>query len=185
MEKENKFISTSHKLYAISDGQEELLEESSEGQPFMFISEMGMNLPAFEDKLTALNVGDIYDFVIPEAEAFGKYYEEGVQELDKKMFYIDGQFDYKRIREDAVIPLVNEAGEQFMARVLEVKSNTIVIDLNHPLAGCDLRYVGKVLESRPATVEEVAQMARILSGEGGCGGCDKQGKEGCGGCGGC
>ena len=77
--------------------------------------------------------------------------------------------------------LMNEAGERFMAHVLEVRDDTVVIDLNHPLAGSDLHFVGQVLESRPATVEEVAQMARILSGEGGCGGCG--GKEGsCGGC---
>ena len=145
---------------------------------------MGVNQPAFEDKLSALAAGEAFDFVIPQAEAFGEYHEEGVQELDKDIFHVDGQFDYKHIREDAVIPLVNEAGERFMAHVLEVRDKTVVIDLNHPLAGCDLHFVGKVLESRLATAEEVAQMARILSGEGGCAGCGGEGKEGCEGCGG-
>ena len=180
-EKDNKYVAVAYKLYTITEGKEELLEETSEGQPFLFISNMGVNLPAFEDKLTALNAGENFDFVIPQTEAFGEYHEEAVQELDKKVFYVHGQFDYKHIREDAVVPLMNEAGERFMAHVLEVRDNTVVIDLNHPLAGSDLHFVGQVLESRPATVEEVAQMARILSGEGGCGGCG--GKEG--GCGGC
>lgn len=183
MEKDNKFISAEYKLYTITEGREELLEETAEGQPFLFISNMGANLPTFEEKLDSLNPGDTFDFVIPQKDAFGEYFEEAVQELDKKIFYIDGQFDYKRIREDAVIPLRNEAGEQFMAHVLEVKDDTVVIDLNHPLAGSDLHFVGRVLESRPATVEEVAQMARILSGEAGCGGCGGCGGEtGCGGC---
>ena len=160
-----------------------MLEETKEGQPFMFISNMGVNLPAFEEKLSALVIGEAFDFVIPQNDAFGEYHEEGVQELDKEIFNVDGQFDYKHIREDAVVPLVNEAGERFMAHVLEVREKTVVIDLNHPLAGSDLHFVGKVLESRPATAEEVAQMARILSGEGGCGGCGGEGKESCEGCG--
>ena len=111
-EKDNKYVAVAYKLYTITEGKEELLEENSEGQPFLFISNMGVNLPAFEDKLTALNAGENFDFVIPQTEAFGEYHEEAVQELDKKVFYVDGQFDYKHIREDAVVPLMNEAGER-------------------------------------------------------------------------
>ena len=59
----------------------------------------------------------------------------------------------------------------------------MVMDMNHPLAGCDLNFVGEVIESRPATNEELAEIARMMSG-GGCScGCDSCG-DGCGdGCG--
>ena len=56
-------------------------------------------------------------------------------------------------------------------------------------AGRDLNFTGKVLESRPATNEELAEAARLLSGEGcGCGcdhcggDCDEHDHHGCGGC---
>ena len=74
----------------------------------------------------------------------------------------------------------------------------VKLDLNHPLAGCDLNFQGSVKECREATNEEIAQLINSLSGSG-CGGCGgggckgggcKDGScdgEGCkdGGCGGC
>ena len=57
------------------------------------------------------------------------------------------------------------------------------MDMNHPLAGCDLNFIGEVIESRPATNEELAEIARMMGG-GGCScGCDSCGDD-CGdGCG--
>ena len=53
--------------------------------------------------------------------------------------------------------------------------DVVVMDMNHPLAGCDLNFTGEVVESRPATNEELAEVARMMGG--GCGSC------GCGDCG--
>ena len=72
-----------------------------------------------------------------------------------------------------------------MAKVVNITEDKVTVDLNHPLAGCALNFVGKVDESRQATEEEVTAMIRRLSGEGcGCG-CHDCGGGNCGGdCGG-
>ena len=100
---------------------------------------------------------------------------------------IAGRFDEKNIYPGAVITLMDSEEKRFMARVTEVKADSVVVDTNHPLAGLSLQFVGQVLENREATPEELQQMLHHMSC--GCGGdcnCDDCGDGGCGGgCGGC
>ncbi len=172
---ENKYITVAYKMYMTEDGEREFGEEATMEHPFQFISGLGLTLDAFENAVKDLQEGEEFDFTIPCADAYGEYDEEHVLELPKEIFLIDGKFDSERIVPDAVIPLMTSEGQRINGTVVEVKDNVVVMDMNHPLAGCDLNFVGKVVTNRPATNEEVAEMARVLSG--GCGG-------GCGSCGG-
>ena len=186
---ENKFITVAYKLYADIDGESQMIEETPEGQPFWFISGMGMTLPLFEDALKDLKTGDTFDFTIPKDEAYGDYDEERIVELDKNIFMPDGKLDKRMIFEGAIVPLMNDDGNRFNGRILKIGDKIVEVDLNHPYAGLDLHFTGNVEESRPATAKEMERMAKMLSGEG-CGGCgggcgDNGCGEGCGGCGGC
>ena len=62
--------------------------------------------------------------------------------------------------------MMSSNGQRLNGLVLEVNDESVKMDFNHPLAGEDLFFAGKVLEVREASDEEVAQ---ILSGGGGCG----------------
>lgn len=177
-ENNNKYIAVAYKLYSVEENETELLEEATTERPFIFISHMGVTLPAFEEKLVGLSAGEEFDFTIGKDQAYGDYDDEGVLELDKEMFCIDGKFDHEHIYEDAIIPLQNQEGQRFQAQVVKVGADKVTVDLNHPLAGCDLKFVGSVLVSREATNQELEQMAKLLSGEG-CGGCGGCGGGGC------
>lgn len=186
----NKYITVSYKLYVTNDGQRELVEEAPVAHPYQFISGMGISLDAFEAQVQDLNPGDKFDFTIPCTEAYGEYEQERVVSLDKQVFCRDGKFQSEYIYPGAYVPLVNEDGNHFQGLVLEVKENEVVIDLNDRLAGKDLTFIGEVVESRPATNEEIQGMIKMLT-SGGCGcGCDSCGGDcgdhdgGCGGCGG-
>ena len=91
------------------------------------------------------------------------------------MFCIDGKLDEEHIFVDAIIPLQNENGQRFLGKVLEVGDSKVKVDLNHPLAGKDLHFIGSIVESREATNEEIQNMINHMNG--GCGG-------NCGDCGG-
>ena len=101
----------------------------------------------------------------------------------KNIFEIDGKFDSERIKEGNIVPLMTGDGQRVNASVVEIKPDVVVVDLNHPLAGADLIFEGEVIESRPATNEEIQELVKMMSGEGcGCG-CDSCGDGGCnGGC---
>lgn len=186
---ENKYITVAYKMYMVEDGEKELGEEATAEHPFQFISGLGLTLEAFEDAVKDLQAGEEFDFTIPCADAYGEYDEEHVIELPKDIFLIDGKFDGERVVPDAIIPLMTAEGQRINGTVVEVKDNVVVMDMNHPLAGCDLNFTGHVVTSRPATNEEVAEMAKMLSGGcgGGCGSCGGGcGDHGCGGdCEGC
>lgn len=183
----NKFITVSYKLYDVSEGKSELIEQTTDERQFIFVSGMGVTLPAFEEKIAPLAKGEAFDFTLQPEEAYGERFEERIVELDKSIFCINGQFDAQHVQQGAVIPLQNEEGMRFNGVVLEIGDDKVRIDLNHPLAGKTLNFKGEITESREATAEEVAGMAKLMSGEGGgCGNCSGNcGEGGCGegGCG--
>lgn len=193
----NKYYAVSYKLFSIKDGERVMQEETDANDPFVFISGFGTTIPSFEKQIENLAKGDSFDFTIPQTEAYGEYVAERVIELDKQIFHINGKFDDSQIYVGAIIPLQNEDGNRFMGNVLEITDSKVKVDLNHPLAGCDLQFQGTITECRDATDEEIVQMINRLSG-GGCGGCGgggchsngecsggcNSGEGGCGGCGG-
>lgn len=184
---ENKYITVAYKLYAIEEGEKDFTEEATAENPFQFISGLGLTLESFEDQVKDLNPGDKFDFTIACEDAYGEFDDDHVIELPKNIFEVDGKFDSERITEGNVVPLMTSDGQRLNGTVQEVKEDVVVMDMNHPLAGCALNFVGEVIESRPATNEELAEVAKMMSG-GGCNcGCDSCGDGGCGeGCeGGC
>ena len=193
MEKENKnkYISVMYKLYtSASDGKKELIEETADGDPFVFVSALGMTLDAFESHIVPLNVGEAFDFTLPPADAYGEYEPTGKQAVPRNIFEINGKLDSRFIYEGAVVPLASPDGARFNGTILEIGKDTVTVDINHPLAGKSLNFVGSVIESREATNDEVRDALNQITGcGGGCGGCGGGSCDGCGskgeGCGGC
>ena len=174
---ENKYITLAYKLYTIENGEKEFTEEAPAEHPFQFISGLGLTLESFENQVKDLNKGDKFDFTIKAEEAYGEYDEEHVIDLPKNIFEIEGKFDSERVTEGSIVPLMTGDGQRVNASVVEIKPDAVVVDLNHPLAGADLIFEGEVIESRPATNEEIQELVKMMSGEGcGCG-CDSCGSD--------
>lgn len=180
-ENKNKYISVSYKLYSNgSDEKPELIEETVEGEPFIFVSALGMTLDAFEAQIVPLQVGDKFDFTLTPADAYGDYEDSGKQSLPRKVFEINGKLDSRFIFEGAVVPLASPDGARFNGTIVEIGEESITVDLNHPLAGKSLNFVGEVLESREATNDEVRDALNQITGcGGGCGGCGGGSCDGC------
>lgn len=172
---ENKYITVAYKLYTVENDERDFTEEAPAEHPFQFISGLGLTLPAFETQIAGLAEGAEFDFTLTPDEAYGDYDDDHVIDLPREIFVIDGKFDSEHIVPGAVVPLMTSEGQRVNGSVVEVKPDVVVMDMNHPLAGCALNFVGRVITNRLATGEELAEMARMMSG--GCGG-------GCGSCGG-
>ena len=174
--KTNKLIAAHYQLFTINDnGERKLVEETSQDQPFVFITGFGAALDALEEQLENLERGAKFDYELDKDKAFGEYEPKRVIDLNKEMFVVDGHFDSKNIFKGAQIPLKNEDGNFFIATVLEIGSDKVKVDLNHPLAGNKLNFKGYIIENREATKEELQTMLNHLNGggcSGDCGGCE-------------
>ncbi len=167
----NKCITLSYKLYVDGDKGKELVEATTADKPFHFISGFGFALDAFEQKVTAIEKGEKFDFSLSKEEAYGDYDAQQVATVDRAVFCIDGKFDVEHVFIDAVVPLQNAEGQRFFGRVVEISDEKVKLDLNHPLAGKTLHFEGEMLENRDATEEEVKRLiAHLSGGECSCGG---------------
>lgn len=193
MIQKHKVVKVQYDLYVEGEeaGKEELMERATAETPLVYCHGIGMMLPKFEESLEGKEAGEDFDFVIPEADAYGEYDEAGVLELDKQIFCIDGEFDNERVQVGAIIPMNTADGQIIKAQVVEITKDKVTIDLNHPLAGENLHFTGKILEVRDVTEAELKALTQP-HGCGGCGGncggnCSDGGCEGgCeGGCGNC
>ena len=190
-ENQNKYISVMYKLYTDGqDGKAELIEETAEGDPFIFVSALGMTLDAFEAQIVPLKAGEEFDFTLVPDDAYGDYDEAGKQALPRNVFEINGKLDSRFIFEGAVVPLTSADGARFNGTIVEIGEESITVDLNHPLAGKSLNFKGKVVETREATNDEIRDALNQITGcGGGCGGCGGGSCDGCEskgeGCGGC
>ncbi len=160
----NRYIRAEYRLYDVTDDARDFLEETRPEQPFVFISGMGLLLTSFEKQLEPLEKGAAFRFTLTPEEAYGNYNEQMLQVLDKEFFYVNGKFDAENVCVNAIVPLENEEGQQFLGRVESISGSKVVVDLNHPLAGRTLRFEGKVLENHEATAQEIQALVEQLSG---------------------
>ncbi len=191
METKHQFLRVAYELVAHRDGTAEEIEKATREQPFSFLTGFNFTLDTFENNLKDLKKGDTFDFTIPSDEAYGEYDPEHVQDFDREVFTIDGKFDSAHIFNGNIVEMMRSDGSPILGTVKEVTPMKVVMDFNHPLAGCDLQFVGSVVESRPATEKEIKKFEDSLKPSGcgcGCSGCgggtcgEGCGEEGCGGC---
>lgn len=176
-----KYVELGYDLYRIdSDGTETLVHQTDVEDPekIIFGVTRGVIAP-LERALDGMEEGGDFDVVAKSDEAFGPYDPEQIAELDRDIFLVDGKFDADIIKKGAAVPMMTADGFRITGIVLDVTDDKVKMDFNHPLAGKDIRFKGKVTLVRNATPEEL-QPAQ------GCGcGCDHSdcgdhGSDGCG-----
>jgi len=151
---QNKVVSITYELRQ-QDKDGEVLETVTDESPLTFILGVGALLPAFEEKLTGLEEGENFDFVLSVAEAYGEYSDNAVVTVPKDVFIVDGVLQEEMLYEGNTIPMMDEEGNKLNGVVTSVKEDHVVMDFNHPLAGIDLHFHGTVIGVRDATASEL------------------------------
>jgi peptidylprolyl isomerase len=119
----------------------ETFDTSLGEEPLSFTLGEGEMVPAFENAILGMKVGDIKTFTIPADEAYGPYYEELVLEVPRSD--IPGDIvpeigmQLKQVHEDGTIVI---------ATITKVTEETITLDANHALAGENLTFEVELLD---------------------------------------
>jgi FKBP-type peptidyl-prolyl cis-trans isomerase SlyD len=179
----NRVVSLVYEL-RVDDSKGEVIESLNEDKPLSFIFGNGSLLPKFEENIDGLKIGDKFSFALKCEDAYGLATEDAVVDIPKNVFEVEGEFDDEMVKVGNAIPMMDGDGNRLNGIVLDVNHETVKMDFNHPLAGDDLFFSGKVTEIREATAEELTHGHIHGQSEGGCGG-DNCGNEGGGCCGHC
>lgn len=181
-----KFVAYTYKLYNADSG--ELLFEVPEKAPDMMVDGVSRDIvPGLAAALSGLSAGDKFEVTVPVEAAFGPRSDEWIKSLDKEVFMTpDGKL-VEELKVGAELPMMTDQGFAIRGLVTEITDDKVIMDFNHPFAGMNIRYDGKVIEVRDATPEELNPHSCGCGchdcGDG-CGdGCSDHDHDGC--CGGC
>ncbi len=144
-------------LLSSSQGSEpsQLVEETSNEHPFVFLFGYNGAFPHFEKELEGKSAGDKFDFTIHAEHSYGPYEQDYVVKVDRAAFIIDGKFDETRVQVGYDVPMRDANGEEIVGHVVDITDNYVEMDFNHPLAGHDLHFNGTILDVRQASSEEI------------------------------
>jgi FKBP-type peptidyl-prolyl cis-trans isomerase SlpA len=123
----------------------ELIDSNFDSEPATFILGDGNLLPGFEAPLQGLKAGDQGEFVIAPENAFGQRNPENIQQLTRDNF---GQ---QAITVGDVFSFQNGDGE-LPGVVVEIGSDLVKVDFNHPLAGRNIIFKVDIVEVAPNSI---------------------------------
>ena len=110
------------------------------GQPLFYEQGSHQILPALEQALAGLRVGDTKKVALSAEQGYGPVHPEGFQEVDASLIPEDARVA------GAMLVADDGAGNRRQVRVKEVKGDKVVVDLNHPLAGKALNFAVRIME---------------------------------------
>jgi FKBP-type peptidyl-prolyl cis-trans isomerase SlyD len=137
-------------------GQDGKVMESHRGkEPLKYIQgeKTGMP-PGLEKELVGMKVGQ--EKHVRLENAYGAVNPQAFQEIPKKQI---PPSELKQIKVGSMVPLTTPNGQEISAPVSEIKEKTIVVNLNHPMAGKTLVWVVKVLDIQPPPPPQAAEPA--------------------------
>jgi FKBP-type peptidyl-prolyl cis-trans isomerase 2 len=118
--------------------------ESNKGKdPLKFTQGSHQIIPGLEKSLAGMKVGDEKHVKVAAKDAYGEVDPRAIQEVPKDKIPPNG------LKIGAVLMASGPQGQPIPVTVKEVKEKTVVIDLNHPMAGKNLVFDVKVLDVQP------------------------------------
>ena len=131
--------------------------QSNIGQePMVYLHGSQQIIPGLEKQLTGLKVGDTKHVEISPEDGYGPVDPKRTQEVEKDKIPEEAR------KIGAKLTGRGPQGQPMYAEVKEVKDKTLVLDLNHPLAGKKLIFDVKVLKVENAPEKPVEMPGATL-----------------------
>ncbi len=129
--------------YSLSGEDGKLIESNKGKEPLKYTHGQQQIIPGLEKGLAGMKVGDEKRVKVKPEDAYGPVNKEAFQEFPKEKIPPDG------LKVGAVLTARGPQGQVVPVRVHEIKEKTVVLDMNHPMAGKTLVFDVKVLDIQP------------------------------------
>ena len=136
--------------YLVKLGSGQVVETSVGKSPIEYLHGGGQILPALERALEGLREGEQAAFSIPPEDAYGQRKEDNVLTLPRTLF--PAEVD---LSPGVCLFARASGGQSYPITVREVREETVLVDLNHPLAVERLYFEVTIRAVRHAGYEEI------------------------------
>jgi peptidylprolyl isomerase len=124
---------TVHYIGTLDNGR--IFHSTVDGDPLVFTIGGNEVFPALEREIVGMEVGQAKNIVIAAKDAYGPRLQENIMKLDRASLPGGGE-----IAVGKKVQISFSGGVQRIMQIIDVTENTVTLDGNHPLAGCDLTF---------------------------------------------
>lgn len=129
--------------YTVSDENGEVLQSNRGKEPVSYTHGQNEIIPGLEKGLSEMNVNEEKTIRVTPEEGYGNVDPKGFKEVPKSDLPISDP------KVGTPLNARGPQGEEVLIYVREVKTDSVILDFNHPLAGKILNFDVKVLEIEP------------------------------------
>ena len=129
--------------YTLRDGAGQVLDSNQGRPPLTYVQGRQEIVPGLERALSGMHAGEEKQVTVPPADGYGDVDPAAVAEVPKDLVPADARVAGTELMARG------PQGAARLVRVKEVREGTVVLDLNHPLAGKTLHFSIKVLGVEP------------------------------------
>jgi FKBP-type peptidyl-prolyl cis-trans isomerase SlyD len=130
--------------YSLSEEDGKLIETNKGKDPLKYTQGNRQIIPGLEKVLAGMKVGGEKRVKVKPEDAYGVVSAKAFQEVPKEQIPANG------LKVGATLSAKGPQGQEIPVRVYEIKEKTVVLDLNHPMAGKTLLFDVKILDIQPS-----------------------------------
>jgi FKBP-type peptidyl-prolyl cis-trans isomerase SlyD len=133
--------------YTLSDEKGKVIESNKGEQPLYYVHGRNEIVPGLEKALEGMAVGGVKHLTVKPQDGYGTIDMAAFREVPKE------NVPKEALKAGTELVANNAEGQSMPVRVHEIKDKTVVIDMNHPMAGKTLVFDIKVLDVKSATAK--------------------------------
>jgi FKBP-type peptidyl-prolyl cis-trans isomerase SlyD len=130
--------------YTLKDKEGEVLDSNKGRNALTYTHGERQIIPGLEDALIGMRDGEEKSVTVKPEDAYGMEDPAAMTEVPKESIPADA------LKVGTRLVGRSQSGETRFVRVKEIKEKTVILDLNHPLAGKTLHFDVKVLGVEPS-----------------------------------
>jgi FKBP-type peptidyl-prolyl cis-trans isomerase SlyD len=134
--------------YTLSGEDGKTIESNKGKEPLKYTHGNNQIVPGLEKNLAGMKMGEEKRVKVKPEDGYGPVDPKGFQEFPKE------KIPAEALKVGTVLMAKGPQGQQVPVRVHEIKEKTVVLDLNHPMAGKTLVFDVKVLDIQPAAASQ-------------------------------